>query len=123
MWAVSFISSTFYIAQDAVAVPAASGAAPAPAAVAGADPAHVPNHDAAGGEGPPGLAGAGLNPPPAGAAAVPQAVCIAVDGAVGAVDDSFVIRDRWSVVNKFLHKFLAEPVIGAFAGLKRVKIR
>lgn len=104
---------------------AKNGGPPVPAVVADdtAGPASVPNPDLGGGEGPPPLPDAGLATPPAGAVAVLQGVCVAVAGSVGAVDYNLVIRDRWSMVKTLLHTFLAEPVIGAFAGIKRDKIR
>jgi len=48
--------------------------------------------------------------------------CLAVEGAVEASDDDGATRDRWGVVRHFLHTFLAEPLVGAFAGRDRHSI-
>ena len=49
--------------------------------------------------------------------------CRAVKEAVEGSDDNTITRDRWSIVRHFLHTFLAEPLVGAFAGLDRPAIK
>ena len=49
--------------------------------------------------------------------------CRAVDDAVGESDDASVARERWGVVRHFMNTFLAEPLVGAFTGLNRGKIK
>jgi len=49
--------------------------------------------------------------------------CRAVDAAVDGSDDAATTRERWGVVRHFFHTFLAEPVVGAFAGLDRPAIK
>jgi len=49
--------------------------------------------------------------------------CRAIDAAVDGSDDTATSRERWGVVRHFFHTFLAEPVVGAFAGLDRHAIR
>lgn len=40
--------------------------------------------------------------------------------AVPVVGDAAVMREQWRVFQRFMHTFLAEPVVGAFAGLDRL---
>jgi len=49
--------------------------------------------------------------------------CRAVEEAVEGSEDKTITRDRWSIVRYFLHTFLAQPLVGAFAGLDRPAIR
>lgn len=50
-------------------------------------------------------------------------VCVEVEDAVGVCNDDATIADRWSTVRDMQHSFLAEPVLGALARLKRQRIR
>ena len=45
--------------------------------------------------------------------------CLPLEGVIEASDDECTTRDRLGVVRHFLHTFLAEPLVGAFAGLYR----
>lgn len=70
------------------------------------------------------LNGAPVHGPHAvGAAPARRHVCVAVDGAVGVCADAAVAGERWRAVNSFVHTFLGEPIIGAFAGLRKSRIK
>jgi len=49
--------------------------------------------------------------------------CRVVDAAVEGSDDAATTRERWCIVRQLFHTFLAEPVVGAFAGLDRPAVR
>jgi len=55
--------------------------------------------------------------------ALGQCDCGLVDGAVGSTGSVRVLRERWDVVRHFVRNFLAEPVLGAFAGVHRTSIK
>jgi len=52
-----------------------------------------------------------------------QQDCGLVDGAVGSTGGRRVLRERWDVVRHFVRNVLAEPVLGAFAGVHRASIK
>ena len=65
-----------------------------------------------------------------GGAAVPDAppvgafpVALPMAEAVGTGQPAVKMRERWRTVRRFLSTFLGQPVLGAFAGLERVRIR
>jgi len=60
-----------------------------------------------------------------GAARARGAYCVSkqVPGAVGVGLSATVERERWRVVRRFLLTFLGHPVVGAFSGLPRARIK
>lgn len=132
-WACAYTFILFYcIENGAVQAPAAAdgggggGAPNGDALVVGPDPAPVADGGELG-QGAPDAAGDG---PPAAAVGAPAAAgqpgifpCAERADAVPDAGDVAVMRERRRVVQRFLHTFLAEPVVGAFAGLNRPQIR
>lgn len=54
---------------------------------------------------------------------LPDSVCVRMKGAVGDEDDDeLVLNERWRVVQRFVANFIAEPVIGMFAGCDRAGV-
>lgn len=139
MWAASYLFRCYYSIEpaavddaqdhDAAAEPAQVGGV---AAGAGAAPFGPAPPGAAGPE-QGGAAAPGPDAAPAGGAEnsgsedgaepVGTFTCAEVEEAVGVCNDRAVASDRWRVVRDFFHTFLAEPVVGALAGLNRGQLR
>jgi len=129
-WAAAMIYFSFYTNEVSATDPGI------PAAAAGADAAGTDgdgSEDDAPAAAAVGIDGGGQ---PAAAAAVGGAAGAAaarprgsfyiskqVTGAVGHGLGATVERERWRVVRRFVLTFLAHPVVGAFAGLPRIRIK
>ena len=127
-WAVAFIFFLFYTNEVSDADPGAHKTADGTVAAneAGVDGAGAPAAGGAGadGGGPPATEGDGGREGVAAAAAhAAYFVRKKVPGAVGTGLSATVEKERWPVVRRFVLTFLGHPVVGAFTGLPRMRIR
>ena len=122
LWASSYIFFSFFTVQPAIV------GAPSAPTDANADPPPPPNaNDEQGGHADEPLDGdlrqAAGGYDAAVGGTLGQHECGLVDGAVGSTGGRRVERERWDVVRHFVRNFLAEPVLGAFAGVHRGSIK
>jgi len=151
MWAAAFLFFSFYTNDQAHELPVVAGAAAGAddnAEAAGTDQgangvpavgAHAGGVNPGGGDVPMANAAAGgvadgvqggeaavAGGAAAGAAAADgPMVCFSreVTDAFGGMADKGRLADQWRVVRRFLTTFVAEPVLGAFAGLRKKRIQ
>ncbi|OSX72534.1 hypothetical protein BU14_0427s0024 [Porphyra umbilicalis] len=149
LWAASYIFFSFCSVQSVSAgashAPAADGSGSPPSQMPPGPSANAPHGNEAPGNAPPGAEAANddgdaegdgvlgddggvggadaSDDAPGGFVASHPQECHFLEGAVGTSGSSRVLTERWSVVRHFLQTFLAEPVLGAFAGLDRAGIR
>jgi len=128
-WAAAFLFFSFYTNEVTDVNPAA-----ADETAEELDAPDLDNHDgsapaveqgaAAGDDAPPIPGGGGGAAAPA-AGQLGALFCVSrqVDGAVGEGLSVTETRERWRVVRRFLLTFLGHPVIGAFVGLPRKRIK
>jgi len=127
-WAAAFIFFLFYTNEESDADPGAHKAADGTVAAneADVDGAGAPADGGAGagGGGPPATEGDGGGEGVAAAAAhAAYFVSKKVPGAVGTGLSATVAKERRRVVRRFVLTFLGHPVVGAFTGLPRMRIR
>jgi len=125
-WAAAFVFFSFYSNELSAVNPVVEEAAAANSGAGDDDDDDLASVQGAGaGDGPADVGNAvggaeGVEEAPAQG---PYYVSKQVEGAVGVGLSATVERERWRIVRRFLLTFLGHPVIGAFSGLPRRRIK